>query len=76
MDYSCILLYMNRIVKKIFKWIGLAFTIVVLPALAAVVILTTPGPFFPESKQYDAITVHSEEPIGHEIDSIIARVRP
>ena len=37
-------------------------------------VLATPGLFFPEEKQYGAITVYSEKPIGQETDSIMAEV--
>jgi len=37
-------------------------------------IIATPGPFFPEKKQYGAITVYSEIPIERETDSIMAEV--
>lgn len=37
-------------------------------------VLTTPGLFMPEHKQYGAITVHTETPIGPETDSIMAEI--
>ena len=65
---------MNKILKKSIKWFGIAIGVVIVIILLALGVLTTPGPFFPEDKQYGAITVHSELPIGPEIDSIMAEV--
>ena len=42
--------------------------------LICVCILTTPDLFMPEHRQYRAITVYSEIPIGQEIDSMMAAV--
>ena len=37
-------------------------------------VLTTPGLFMPEEKQYRAITVRTETPIGVDKDSIMAEI--
>ena len=36
--------------------------------------LAKPGPFFPEKKQYESITVYCEKPIEQETDSIMSEV--
>jgi hypothetical protein len=63
-----------KIFKRIFKWFVIMIGVCIVIILLALGMLTTPGPFFPEEKQYRAITVHSETPIGQEIDSIMADV--
>lgn len=60
--------------KRIFKWLGLIVGIIVIFVLLDIVVLATPGLFFPEEKQYGAITVYSEKPIGQETDSIMSEV--
>ena len=65
---------MTERLKKAFKWLGIIIGIIVAVILLAIGVLATPGPFFPEEKQYRSITVHSETPIGREIDSIMAEV--
>jgi hypothetical protein len=65
---------MNMIFKKIIKWIGIAIAVVVAIILLCLGVLTTPGLFMPEDKQYGAITVHSEVSIGYEIDSIMTEI--
>ncbi len=65
---------MNKILKKTIKWLGLLIGVVIAIILLAVGVLTTPGPFMPEDKQYRAITVHTETPIGSETDSIMAEI--
>jgi len=65
---------MNKILKKIFKWFGIAIAIMIIIVLLCLGILTTPGLFFPEDKQYGSITVHSELPIGRETDSIMTEI--
>jgi hypothetical protein len=62
------------ILKKIIKWISITIAIIILIVLLCLGVLTTPGLFMPEDKQYRAITVHTEIPIGQEIDSIMADV--
>lgn len=66
--------YMSKILRKTIKWSGIAVGLLAVIILLAIGVLTTPGPFFPEEKQYGAITVHSEIPIGRETDSIMAEV--
>jgi hypothetical protein len=65
---------MNKKLKKTFWWLGIPLGVVIVIILLDIGILTTPGPFFPEDKQYGGITVHSETPIGPETDSIMAEV--
>jgi hypothetical protein len=65
---------MIKILKKTIKWIGIAVAVVIVIVLLILGILTTPGPLYPEEKQYGAITVHTESPIGSEIDSIMAEI--
>jgi hypothetical protein len=65
---------MTKVLKKVFKWLGIAIGAVIVILLLAVGILAMPGPFFPEEKQYRAIIVHSEAAIGKEIDSVMAEV--
>jgi hypothetical protein len=65
---------MNKIFKKTIKWIGIAIAIVIVIILLCLGVLTTPGLFMPEDKQYRAVTVHTETPIGLETDSIMAEV--
>jgi len=65
---------MIKIFKKTFKWLVIIIGVAIVIVLLALGVLTTPGPFFPEEKLYRAIAVHSETPIGHEIDSIMADV--
>lgn len=59
---------------KTFKWLGILIGVVIVIILVALGVLAIPGPFFPEEKQYRAITVYSEDPIGQEVDSIMAEV--
>ena len=65
---------MTRIFKKTIKWLGIIVAAVILIGFLCLGVLTTPGLFMPENKQYRAITVHTELPIGGEIDSIMAEV--
>jgi len=65
---------MMRRFKKAFKWLGVIIGAIIVIVLLALGVLTTPGPFFPEEKQYRSITVHSEIPIGREMDSIMQEV--
>jgi len=48
--------------------------VVLVIVLLCIGVLTKPGLFMPEEKQYRTITVHAETPIGREIDSIMAGV--
>jgi hypothetical protein len=65
---------MIKILKKTIKWMGIAIAAVIVLILLAIGVLTTPGLFMTEHKQYRAITVHTEIPIGPEIDSIMTEV--
>jgi len=65
---------MTKVLRKTFKWLGIAIVVVIAILLLAIGILAMPGPFFPAEKQYRAIAVHSEAPIGQEIDSVMAEV--
>jgi hypothetical protein len=65
---------MTRIFKKVIKWLGIAVAIAILVVFLCLGVLTTPGMFMPEDKQYRAITVYAETPIGSEIDSIVAEI--
>ena len=42
--------------------------------LLDILVLSEPGLFFPEKKQYGSITVYSERPIGQKTDSIMSEV--
>jgi hypothetical protein len=65
---------MIKILKKTIKWIGIAIAVIIVIVLLCLGVLTTPGLFMPEDRQYRAITVYTETPIGQEIDSIMAEV--
>jgi len=65
---------MNRVLKRVISWVGLLIGVVAVLITSAVAVLMTPGPFFPADKTYGAITVHSETPIGPEIDSIMTEI--
>ncbi len=65
---------LTRPIKKLFKWLGVIVGVVILLILLDIVVLSTPGPFFPEAKQYGSIAVYSELPIGEETDSIMSEV--
>jgi hypothetical protein len=65
---------MKKILKKTIKWFGIAIAAVIMIILLCLGVLTTPGLFMPENKQYRAITVHTETPIGPETDSIMAEI--
>ena len=65
---------MTKIIRKLFKWIGVIILVIIALILLDIGILATPGPFFPEKKQYGSITVYSEKPIRQEIDSIMVEV--
>jgi len=65
---------MTKIIKKLFKWLGVIVGVIIVLILLDIVVLSTPGPFFPEEKQYGSITVYSEKPIGQETDSIMSEV--
>ena len=60
--------------KRLFKWLGAIVAVIVALILLDIGILANPGPFFPEKKQYESITVFSEKPIGQEIDSVMSEV--
>ncbi len=64
----------TKIFRKIIKWLGVIIGVIVALILLDIGVLATPGLFFPEEKQYGAITVYSEKPIGQETDSIMAEV--
>ena len=61
-------------IKRIFKWLGVILGVIIAFIFLDIGVLATPGPFFPEKKQYGSITVYSEKPIGHETDSIMSEV--
>jgi hypothetical protein len=65
---------MTRGFKRAMKGAGIAVGAMIVCLVLAVGVLTTPGPFFPEEKQYGSITVHSETPIDEEVDSVVAEV--
>jgi len=65
---------MKKILKKTIKWFGIAIAVILVIILLCLGVLTTPGLFMPEDKQYRAITVHTETPIGPETDSIMAEI--
>jgi hypothetical protein len=65
---------MIKMVRRTIKWIAITIAVVIVIVLLILGILTTPGPFYPEEKQYGAITVHAESPIGPQIDSMMAEV--
>ncbi len=65
---------MNKALKKSLWWLGIPVGLIIVAMALAIGILMTPGPFFPENKQYGAITVHSQTPIGPEADSIMTEV--
>ncbi|TFH55443.1 MAG: hypothetical protein E4G91_10585 [Candidatus Zixiibacteriota bacterium] len=65
---------MMKILKTTIKWIIITAAVIVVIVLLCLGVLTTPGLFMTEDKQYRAITVHTEIPIGQEIDSIMAEV--
>lgn len=60
--------------KKLFKWLGTLIGVITVLILLDIAILANPGPFFPERKQYESITVYSEKQTGQEIDSIMSEV--
>ena len=75
----CVLLRSRRIVLGfglVVTWavLGIAIAVIIMIVLLCLGVLTNPGLFMPEDKQYRAITVHTEIPIGQEIDSIMAEV--
>jgi hypothetical protein len=61
-------------IKKLFKWLGAIVGVIIALILLDMLVLSTPGLFFSEEKQYGSITVYSEKPIGKETDSIMAEV--
>jgi hypothetical protein len=65
---------MSTILKGLFKWVGAIVGVIILLILLDIGVLTNPGPFFPEEKQYKSINVYSEKPIGQETDSIMSEV--
>ena len=65
---------MIKSVRRGLKWFGIFAGLAIAVFLLILGILTNPGLFFPEEKQYGAITVYSELPIGGEIDSVMAEV--
>jgi hypothetical protein len=65
---------MTKIFKRTLVYLGIVIGAIVVVVLLILGVLTTPGPFFPEEKRYRAITVHSETPIGQEVDSIMKEV--
>lgn len=65
---------MTKIIKILFKLLGAIVGIIIILILLDLGILSTPGPFFTEKKQYGSITVYREKPIGQETDSIISEM--
>ena len=65
---------MNKIIKKTIKWIGFAAALLIIVILICLGVLTSPNLFMSEHKQYRAITVHTENPIGSETDSIMIEI--
>lgn len=65
---------MTEVLRKTIKWLGIIVTVVIVIVFMCLGVLTAPGLFVSEEKQYRAITVHTETPIGLEIDSIMAEV--
>jgi hypothetical protein len=61
-------------IKKLFKWLGAIFAVIIILILLDIGVLSNPGLFFPEEKHYESITVYSEKPIGQETDSIMSEV--
>jgi hypothetical protein len=64
----------TKIFKKLLKFLGAIVILIMVVILLDVGVLATPGLFFPENRQYGSITVYSEKPIGHEMDSIMSEV--
>lgn len=62
------------IFKKLFMWLGAIVGMIIALLLLDIVMLAKPGPFFPEKKQYESITVYREKPIEQETDSIMSEV--
>ncbi len=65
---------MIKLLKKAVKWIGIAVAMVIVIVLVCLGVLTNPGLFMPEDKQYRAITVHTEITIGRETDSMMTEI--
>ncbi len=65
---------MTKRSQKLFMWLGAIIGLIIVMILLDVVVLATPGLFFPEEKQYRSITVYTETPMGPEIDSIMDEV--
>lgn len=65
---------MVKILKRAIKWLGVAVAVMIVIVLLCLGVLTSPGLFMPEDKQYRAVTVHAETPIGPEMDSIMAEI--
>lgn len=63
-----------KMIKRIFKWLGVIVGLIIVLVLLDIVVLATPGPFFPKEKQYGNITVYSEKPIDQKTDSIMSKV--
>ena len=65
---------MTSAIKHLFKGMGIIILVMIVLILMVIVVLSIPGLFFPEEKQYGSITLHSEETIGPEADSIMDEV--
>jgi hypothetical protein len=65
---------MTKILKKTLKWISVMAALFIVVVLLCIGVITNPGLFMTEEKQYGAISVHAELPIGQEIDSIMTEV--
>jgi len=65
---------MTKFYKIIIKGISIIVVMLAIIIFLCLGVLTTPGAFMPEDKQYRAITVHTEMPIGPEIDSIMTEI--
>ncbi|NNF35359.1 MAG: hypothetical protein HKN68_14710 [Saprospiraceae bacterium] len=65
---------MTKIIKKTLKWLVAMFGVIIVLLLLIIGVLSNPGLFFPEEKQYESIMVYSEKPIGQETDSIMSEV--
>ena len=58
-------------IKRIFKWLGVIVAVIIVFILLDLLVLATPGPFFPEKKQYTQTNINLKNDYrGRPVDEI------
>jgi len=60
--------------RQLGQWLGITVALVIVTVATCLGVVTNPGLFMTDHRQYRAITVHTQTPIGLDMDSIMAEV--